>query len=312
MKVSLISTLKNEESSVKEFLDSLLSQSRPPDEIIMVDGGSTDKTAEIIDSYIKNGALIKLIVSKGANIAQGRNIAIKNSKYDVIASTDAGCRIDKHWLENLIKSFEEDPSIDVASGVYDSFGETTFEKCLAQFPSGWDIDSLTAEEFLPSSRSVAFRKEAWEKVGGYPESLDYAEDTVFDLRLKESGYRFKIARGAMVYWKTRENLRSLFRQYYNYAKWDAIAGMRRPTKSYALITTYFALAILLVLAAVYNSWYAAILVVAYLAYSFIRYGLTSFIKLRKVKCLYYGPAIALALLLAKSLGIFAGKVIKLD
>ena len=114
MKVSLISTLKNEESSVKEFLDSLLSQSRPPDEIIMVDGGSSDKTVEIIDSYIGNGAPIKLIVSKGANIAQGRNTAIKNSKYDVIASTDLGCRLDKDWLKNLLNKFGE--QTDIVSG----------------------------------------------------------------------------------------------------------------------------------------------------------------------------------------------------
>ena len=79
MKVSLICTLKNEEFSAKVLLDSLLSQSRLPHEIIIVDGGSIDRTVEIINSYIQKGAPIKLIIKGGANIAQGRNIAIKNA-----------------------------------------------------------------------------------------------------------------------------------------------------------------------------------------------------------------------------------------
>ncbi|MBA7480180.1 putative glycosyltransferase EpsJ [subsurface metagenome] len=310
MKVSLICTLKNEESSVKEFLDSLLSQSRPPDEIIMVDGGSTDKTVEIIDSYIGNGAPIKLVIKQGANIAQGRNTAIKNAKYGIIASTDAGCRIDKHWMENLIKPFEEDPGVDVASGVYDLVSETTFEKCVAQLSSGRDIDSLTAEEFLPSSRSVAFRKEAWEKVGGYPESLDYAEDTVFDLNLKKAGFNFKIAKDATVYWRVRGNLRSLFKQGYNYTKGEATAGIRGFTTTYKPILIYLSLAILLGLAAYYNLWYGAFLVIAFIAYYLARYGLPLLVRFRKVTCLYYGPAIALVTILSNTLGTVVGKVRK--
>lgn len=56
VKVSLICTLKNEESSIKEFLDSLSSQSRPPDEIILVDGRSTGSTVGINNSCIRNSS----------------------------------------------------------------------------------------------------------------------------------------------------------------------------------------------------------------------------------------------------------------
>ena len=196
LKVSLICTLKNEESSAKEFLDSLLSQSRPPDEIIMVDGGSTDTTVDIIDSYIKNGAPIKLIVSKGANIAQGRNIAIKNSKYDVIASTDAGCRLDKDWLKNLLNKFGE--QTDIVSGCYLPEARTTFEKVVADM-SPSNLDDLTAENFLPSNRSIAFRKSVWQELGGFPENIKRSDDTWFDLEAKRRGKKFEIAKDAIVY-----------------------------------------------------------------------------------------------------------------
>lgn len=226
-KVSLICTLKNEESSIKGFLDSLLSQSRFPDEIIIVDGGSTDRTPEVIRSYIAKGSQIKLIIREGVNIAEGRNIAIENARYDLIAAADAGCRVDKNWLENLIKPFEEEQKIDVVSGWYEAEAVSNFEKSAAEitYPKLEDI-LKNPDEFLPSSRSVAFKKSAWKKVGGYPERLTFAgEDTLFDLNLKKAGFKFAFAPQAVVYWKVRPNLRSLCKQYYLYARGDGEAGV---------------------------------------------------------------------------------------
>ena len=230
IKVSLICTLKNEESSIKEFLDSILSQSRLPDEVVIVDGGSTDRTVEIINSvinsYIGKCGPIKLIVKKGAIRAEGRNIAIKNTEYNIIASTDAGCRLDKDWLENLIKPFEDDASVDVVSGWYEADERTEFEKCVAEltYPK-LKMVLKNPDKFLPSSRSVAFKKKCWEKVGGYPEQLYDNEDTVFDLNLKKTGCKFTFAPHAVVYWRVRSNSKDVFKQYYLYAKGDGRAGI---------------------------------------------------------------------------------------
>ncbi|MFH1855694.1 MAG: glycosyltransferase [Candidatus Omnitrophota bacterium] len=226
-KVSLICTVKNDESSMKGFLDSLLSQSRPPDEIIIVDGGSTDRTVEIIKSYVEKGSPIKLIVKEGVNIAKGRNIAIGNSRCELIASTDAGCRIDKNWLKNLIEPFELDQAVDVVSGWYEPDASNEFEKSVAEvtFPKIGAV-LKNPDDFLPSGRSIAFKKSAWEKVGGYPEWLTFAgEDTLFDINLKKAGFKFAFAPKAVVYWKMRPNLKSFFKQYYLYAKGDREAGL---------------------------------------------------------------------------------------
>ena len=222
MKISVIITLKNEESSIRPFLDSLLNQSRKPDEIVMVDGGSTDGTVKIIRQYIKNGAPIKLIIKKGANISKGRNTAIKKTKYDIVASTDLGCRIDKHWLKNICKKF--DKNTDVVCGVTLPEVKNDLEKCMAEVTVG-KIEEIDEETFLPSSRSVAYRKSAWRKGGGYPEWLAIAEDTYFDLAMKDAGCRFKVAKDAIVDWRMRENLRKLFKQYYLYGKWNRKAGL---------------------------------------------------------------------------------------
>jgi cellulose synthase/poly-beta-1,6-N-acetylglucosamine synthase-like glycosyltransferase len=223
LKVSLITTVKNEEKTILMWLRSLAYQTRLPDEVIIVDGGSDDKTVDIIRAYLRQSKLnIKFFIVPGANIAKGRNVAIKNASFEIIACTDAGCILHPQWLENIIKPFENDPNIDVVSGVYLPWYESEFEE-IASYLIFPDIDKLDVNSFLPSSRSIAFKKIAWEEVGGYPEWLDTAEDTLFDLNLKKAGKRFYLEKNAIVYWKVREDLGKIFRQFFNYAKGDGLA-----------------------------------------------------------------------------------------
>lgn len=258
MKVSLICTLKNEESSVRELLDSVLSQSRPPDEIIIVDGGSTDKTVEVVSSYIGNGAAIKLIVAPGANIARGRNIAIKNAKYDVIASTDAGCRAGRDWLKNLLDKFGE--QTDIVSGCYLPDARTTFEKIMAGISSE-NLDNLTAETFLPSNRSIAFRKSVWQELGGYPEDINRSDDTWFDLEARRRGKKFEIARDAIVYRRCRRNLKELIRTVFLDTESD-IVGKVRPWRHFrSHLVLIFAFLTMLLLALIFQSVFILILIV---------------------------------------------------
>ncbi len=72
MKVSLILTVLNEGESIRGVLDSLAAQTRPPDEVVIADGGSRDDTVAILRSYAAAGRLpLRMIEAPGANIAQG-------------------------------------------------------------------------------------------------------------------------------------------------------------------------------------------------------------------------------------------------
>lgn len=241
MRVSVVATVKNEEESILRLIDSLLSQSRPPDEIVIVDGGSTDGTRAKIQACIDRGAPVALLVEPGANISRGRNVAIAQASGDIIAVTDAGVRLERRWLERLVEPFERaqvgadtDPSVtcessstpgpDVVSGFFVPDPSTLFETALGAtiLPALRDIDPA---RFLPSSRSVAFKKSAWAAVGGYPEWLDYCEDLVFDLDLKARGFRFVFAPEAVVHFQPRPNLSAFFKQYYRYARGDGKARL---------------------------------------------------------------------------------------
>ena len=120
MRVSVITTVKNEESSIARLLDSLLAQSRALDEVVLADGGSTDRTREIARSYVGRGLPLRIVDAPGSNISQGRNAAIRDAVGDVVASVDAGVRLDPSWLAELIAPWDgpvgEPP--DVVSGFF--------------------------------------------------------------------------------------------------------------------------------------------------------------------------------------------------
>jgi glycosyltransferase involved in cell wall biosynthesis len=218
--------VRNEQESLPGLLDSLAEQTVQPGEVVVVDGGSTDRTVEVARSY--EGRLpVRVIVRPGTNISEGRNAAIEAARYGVIAATDGGLRLDFDWLDRLTAPLlDETRRVDVVSGWFTADPRTPFERAMGAtvLPALEDVDP---DKFLPSSRSVAFRKEAWREAGGYPEWLDYCEDLVFDFALREQGKRFAFAPDAVAHFRPRPDLRSFYVQYYRYARGDGKADLWR-------------------------------------------------------------------------------------
>ncbi|MCY4465792.1 MAG: glycosyltransferase [Chloroflexi bacterium] len=236
--ISLIVTVLNEGDNIRQLLDSIAGQTRPPDEIVIVDGGSADNTVDILRSYAEQLPL-RLLTAEGCNISQGRNLAIAEASGDIIAATDAGLRLDAHWLERITSPLLDNDTLSVAAGFFRADPQTRFEIALgaATLPL---VDEIDPGNFLPSSRSIAFRKRAAQGIGAYPEWLDYCEDLVFDLRLRLAGERFVFVPGAVVYFRPRTSLRSYFRQYYLYARGDGKADLWR-RRHFVRYATYLGL-----------------------------------------------------------------------
>ena len=244
MPVSLIVTVKNEAASIRGLLDSIVAQTRPPDEVVIADGGSTDATLYIINSYAARLPL-RLLLVPDANIAQGRNAAIRAATGEIIACTDGGVRLAAPWLAEIVRPFEQDgPPPDVVSGFFQPDPQTTFELAMGAtvLPS---LAEIKPAAFLPSSRSVAFTKAAWERAGGYPEWLDYCEDLIFDFNLRGAGCRFAWAPQAIAHFRHRSSLSAFFRQYYRYARGDGKADLWRKRHAVRYATYLLAPVVLL-------------------------------------------------------------------
>ncbi|HYO88613.1 MAG TPA: glycosyltransferase [Candidatus Limnocylindrales bacterium] len=243
--ISVIATVLNEGESIRGLLNSLAGQTLPPDEVVIVDGGSRDQTLAILREY--SGRLpLHVIEVPGCSISAGRNRAIAEAHGDLIASTDAGVVLVPGWLESLMAPLRSDSAVSVVGGFFEADARTVFEAALgaATLPLVEEIDAAT---FLPSSRSVAFRRAAWEAVGGYPEWLDYCEDLIFDLRLKVAAPNWVFAPAAVVHFRPRKSLRAFMRQYTLYARGDGKADLWRKRHAIRYVTYFLALPVLLAL-----------------------------------------------------------------
>ena len=265
MNASLIATVFNEADSLPRLLSSLAGQSRRPDEVVIADGGSTDGTLAILEKHAAAGPLsIKIISAPGSNISQGRNAAINAAAGPIIAATDAGVRLEHDWLEKLVAPIEAGGA--TAAGFFHPDPHTPFEVAMSAtvLPTAEEIDP---ENFLPSSRSVAFLKESWAAVGGYPEWLDYCEDLIFDFYLRQRHGAFPFAPDAVVHFRPRGSLRSFFTQYYRYARGDGKADLWR--KRHAIRYGAYLLGVPLIgwLSTQRSPWFATWLLLGGVAYT---------------------------------------------
>jgi glycosyltransferase involved in cell wall biosynthesis len=269
-KISVVATVLNEGQAVERLLKSLAAQTRLPDEVVIVDGGSTDGTQETLQAWAETQDLpLTVLVEPGANISRGRNVAITAATGDVVAATDAGVRLEDDWLEVLVAPLEAGdphPLVGAVAGWFQADPQSLFETAMGAtvLPSLAEIDP---KQFLPSSRSVAFRRAAWEAVGGYPEWLDYCEDLVFDLRLRELYGPFAFAPEARVHFRPRSSLRAFFKQYYRYARGDGKADLWRKRHAIRYLTYLVAGPLLVALALLHSPWWWLALAAGLAAYT---------------------------------------------
>ena len=297
-KISFITTLYNEADSVAVFLHTLLKQSRVPDEIIIVDGGSTDGTADIIKDCLekismvsssdtgnatakpdpipglvrigpdydkkfnvellheynfKGVTAIKVFRVEGARISEGRNIAIENSSNEFICVSDAGCILADNWIEEIAscQNYSQD-KITVTGGYNYPYIENFIQACLAVCVMPRK-DEIKKDSFMPSSRNIGFSKAAWRSAGGYPVNMDYGEDMRFNFNLINSGHKINFNPGAEVYWNLRNSLPAVFRQFFRYAKGDAIGRMYF-IRHFIRFASLFFFALLIVLSVLFSPW----------------------------------------------------------
>ncbi len=226
MQVSLVIPVRDEEATIRVLLDSLLDQTRRPDEVVITDGGSTDRTVEIIEAYARTIPRVRLIRTAGAFPGEGRNLGVQAAAHDVIAFTDAGVRADSRWLEKLCEPLERDPAVDVVYGHLEPITDSYFTECaaVAYVPAPRErAGQRIRAPFLPCS---LMKRSVWHAAGGFP-PYRAAEDLIFMEAIERKGFRIAYAPAAAVYWELAPDWRSTFRRFATYSHHNLTAGRAR-------------------------------------------------------------------------------------
>jgi cellulose synthase/poly-beta-1,6-N-acetylglucosamine synthase-like glycosyltransferase len=229
LKFSLVTTCRNEISSLPRWKENILGQTRQPDEIVVIDAFSDDGTAEMLFNWAHEDSRVIVKQEKGA-AAHGRNVAIEMALHEHILSTDMGVRLCHAWCEELIKPFEEDISVEVVAGNTRIDKDTVKSAAArAEYYIENGGESKLGPGFVPGNRSMAYIKKVWRGLGGLPEDLTfYADDSVFGRQIIQAGYKMAYAPRAMTYWARPSRLRDFWREQYVYGIGHGEADIKVP------------------------------------------------------------------------------------
>jgi glycosyltransferase involved in cell wall biosynthesis len=256
VKVSLVAPVKNEADSIECLMSSVEGQTRRPDEMIIVDGGSKDGTPEIAEEWMKRRSLSdwgRVVRMDEATPGKGRNVGVANARYEWIAFTDAGIRLEQSWLERLIEVAERDNRIDVVYGSYEPASETFFERCAALAYVA--LKRLRSGRWMrgPAIPSSLIRREVWEGVGGFPD-LRAAEDLIFMEAVERKGYKIGWAPQAVVWWRMPPTFGCVFRRFALYSLHNVRVG-RQYDWHYGVARQYAVWIAFLILGFVLSGWF---------------------------------------------------------
>lgn len=253
-KISVVVTTLNEAETIVELLESLAGQTLSPIEVVVVDGGSVDKTAWRVQEFIKkdrdsgslhfggqagSGMTKTRIFSKNGNRSVGRNYGVEKASGDLIAFTDAGCRPDLAWLKELELAMQRSRNKSgmttkhiVVAGYYYGLPATPFEEAVVPYSLVMP-ERVNPKTFLPSTRSMLISKKLFLELGGFDEKLSDNEDFALARKIKSQKSKVKIilAKKARVGWYPRKNLREFVMMIYRFARGDARARILRPKVS---------------------------------------------------------------------------------
>jgi glycosyltransferase involved in cell wall biosynthesis len=226
MQFTLVSTIFNEAKRLPQTISDLESQTHQPDEIIITDAGSNDGTWEMLKEWQQRSTIpIVLLQEERCNVAHGRNLAIAAAQHEVIVSTDFGCRFHPQWLESITGPFQREDGIEVVGGAFSVVEEeiqTLSAKGNYLLTNGYKLE--LNEAFIPSSRSIAYQKDVWRKIGGYCEWLTLAaDDLVFGMQIKSMGYKIHLVNAPFVYWGRHTKHQQYTKEAYRYGLGDGEA-----------------------------------------------------------------------------------------
>lgn len=218
MKTAIVVPVLNEMVGLAELCRRLLDQASPEDEIIFVDAGSHDGTAEFLDCQAFRHPRIRFLQSPGAFPGKGRNVGIASTDAPLVVQIDGGTLPTEGWLEALRAPVLRGEA-DYAMGdskimpMWRTWLGRRFDlgAILGAIAIRGDVirdappppapgETIDWNEHMAGGHGICYRREFWERVGGFPDWLRAGEDQLFVRKVTRLTDRFQFVPGSLLYW----------------------------------------------------------------------------------------------------------------
>ncbi len=245
--ISVVIAAYNAAEYIEEVLDSVLNQTLLPDEIIIVDDGSKDKTLTVIKEYpkklkpglkkrFKKVKRYKILSQKNKGPAGASNTAIKAARGDVILSVDSDAVLDRKFIRSAVKELKKDKKLGVVGGYIRTANPDKFWARMMGYDLeyrydhiGWvDADRAYVEHVSPNN--TAYKSEVFRKAGYFDPKYHYCQDVDHSYRVVDAGYRIMLLKkvGSRHYW--RETFPGYTKQQFNVSYWRMKLVHKKPGK----------------------------------------------------------------------------------
>jgi cellulose synthase/poly-beta-1,6-N-acetylglucosamine synthase-like glycosyltransferase len=281
--VSIIIPAFNSEATIKDLLESLTLLDYDKDclEIILVDGGSTDRTREIAKNYP-----VQVIVENRRGINVARNAGVKSSKGEILVFTDSDCIVPKDWIRKIVDDFRDESvgclggsAVRYQDNFLSRYADTSVVPVLRRFRKREILNNVKLLLRYPAGCNMAFRREAMEKAGLFNEEIHYGfdEDDLAE-RICRLGYKMLLDPEVTVWHKHRRSLRKLLKQFFNYGRGGALlirTGVKGKFSQWILISLIS-----------FSAWIALSIFMASLSIMFNKIFLIPFLLITVVPLLF--------------------------
>jgi glycosyltransferase involved in cell wall biosynthesis len=232
--VSVIIPALNAAEFIGRQLAALARQVGAPDfEVVVADNGSTDDTAEVVSQWADRLTIDLVDASDRRGQAHARNVAVRASEGQLVLLSDADDEVSTGWVAAMIECLA---AFDLAGG------PVRLDRINDSLPLSWRMfnfasDRLPVGDFWPFAmgNNCAFRRDVFDTLNGFDEDFHGGEDVDFAWRARLAGFELGFAPNAVVDYRMRSDLRSLYHQSVARAREEkllyerfAVHGMPRP------------------------------------------------------------------------------------
>jgi len=307
--ISIIIPTLNRKTVLERALLSLnkVDYSRKFLEVVVVNDGSTDGTSDLLKTVGKKlNYSFKALEGGRKGISHAKNVAIENSKGEIIISTDDDCMFEPDWLKKLIKPFVN-LKVGSVGGEDRAYQKSNLFSLCADYAFSCFAGSggihgrqmpVKLGRFCPMGCNMAIRKKALEKTGLFDEKIAPGEETDLVYRLEKAGYKTIFAPEAFVWHRAIDNLRGFVRKIFKRGRARVVMLRRHRVFSdfvYFLPALMLIAVMSLLIASFFSSTAVLLLALWAIIYFFLIFweGALAALRYRNFRCFFIVPFLIL-------------------